>query len=508
MRVNHVKVGIVLSYVLMILDAIYGFIVTPILIKFAGTGDYGVYKTIASFTASVMILDLGLGDATIRYVSKYCSQKEEDKIPNFLAMIMVLAVVLSFLTAAVCFALSFLVGPLYGASFTNEQLGLAYKIFLVCSINVVTNIVANVFNGIISGLNKFAISRAISVTKILARIVLGIVVIVITKNILLFVCLDLAIVLLAVLFEICIIRFKFKVRIKLSKWDKALFAELTKFSLLLFAIAVAGQICNNLDNVIIGSICGPDYVAVYSVSLVIFVMFGSIACAVSGVMLPTITQILNEDDYQEKIVKLLIKVGRLQFILLAAASVGFAILGRDFISVWLGAGFEDAYLITLILIVPSMFEYCINTALSILKAKNLLGFRAFALILACVLNLITTIVLVKYWSYIGAAIGTSVTYLVCSLFMMNIYYSKKLKLPMGKIYLGILSKLWLCLLIAGGTLYIYSLFVNGTIYSLIGGIVVFCLVYSFCLLTFGLNREEKARLPILGKRFESKGIDK
>ena len=288
----------------------------------------------------------------------------------------------------------------------------------------------------------------------------------------------------------------------MSKWDKQLFSELTKFSLLLFACSVAGQVCDNLDNVIIGAIRGPTYVEIYSVAVVIFVMFGSISCAVSGVMLPTVTRILNEEDSQEKLIQLLIKVGRLQFILLSACIAGFAILGRDFINIWLGEGKQDVYVITLILIVPSIFEYCINTALSILKAKNLLGFRTIALVIACMLNLVTTIVLVKHWSYIGAAIGTSVTYLICSLLMMNIYYSRKLKLPMFRIYRGILKKLWLCLLIPSVILIWQSLVLGSSVFNFAREVLLFCIIYAICLLTFGLNYEEKIRIPIIGRFFE------
>ena len=181
--------------------------------------------------------------------------------------------------------------------------------------------------------------------------------------------------------------------------------------------------------------------------------------------------------------------------------VGFTFLGKDFIRLWLGAGFDDAYTITLILIVPSIFEYCINTALSILKAKNKLGFRTIVLIISCLLNLVTTIVLVKKWSYIGAAVGTSVSYFICSLFIMNAYYAKELRLPMVMIYKSIIKGLWICLLIAGMTLHIYSVYYHGTLSSLIGGVAVFCMVYFTCLITIGLSKDEKRSIPVIGKFF-------
>ena len=505
MRINHVKWGIVLAYVLMMLNAIYGFVVTPILIKYAGSGDYGVYKTISSLTSSILILDLGLGDTTMRYVAKFIASREKNRIDGFLSMILTIALCLCGLVSVVCFCVSFFISPLYRGTFSTEQLSLSRIVFLFCSINILVHIISNVFNGVISGFNKFVLSHSISLAKILARAIFGVCVVVATHNILLFVVVDLIISVICLLIEVFCVLFGCQTRIAFTKWDKALFREAFRFSFLMFLSAVASQVCSNLDNIVIGSFCGPDFVTVYSVCLIIFVMFGNISCAVSGVMLPTITNLINNSD-EEGVIKLLIKVGRLQFILLSACIVGFAILGRDFLNIWLGEGFDDAYIITLILIVPSIFEYCINTALSILKAKYLLGFRTFALGLACLLNLAVTIVLVKSWSYIGAAIGTSVTYLVCSLIMMNIYYSRKLKLPMFRIYRGIIRKLWLCLLVPSVILLVQSLLLGTSVFNFAREVLLFCVIYAICLLTFGLDYEEKIRIPIVGRFFEKKEL--
>jgi len=497
MKINQVKIGVILSYVLMILNALFGFVVTPIIIKYVGSGDYGVYKTISSLTSSVLVLDLGLGETTIRYIAKYCVNNEKDKIPNFLAMMCIIATFVCILVSIVCITLSFCIKPIYENSFTDEQLSLAFKIFILTSSNIIVQIISNVFNGTISGFNRFAFSHSLSILKILLRIIIGLIVICLTKNIILFVLVDLLIGVLIVIVECIYIKSCLKISIHLSNWDKSLFVESCKFSIFMFLIAVSSQICSNLDNIVIGALCGPQYVTIYSIALLIFVMFGNISCAISGVMLPTVTNILKKENYEEEIVRLLIKTGRLQFMFLSACIIGFFVLGKDFIYLWLGDGYEDVYILTLILIVPSIFEYCINVALSILKAKNMMGYRTFSLVLSCMVNLIITIVLVNYWSYIGAAIGTAITYFMCSLIMMNIYYKKKLNLPILHIYKCIVSKIWICVLFSGIVLFVYHKFVFGTIWSLIGGILLFCIVYSLLLILFGFNKEEKNSLPIL-----------
>ena len=88
--------------------------------------------------------------------------------------------------------------------------------------------------------------------------------------------------------------------------------------------------------------------------------------------------------------------------------------------------------------------------------------------------------------------------------MMNVYYHKKLNLPILKIYRGIIGKTWICLLLAGLSLYVYSVFFFGNIFSLIGGILVFSSIYAICLFSFGLTKEEKHSIPLIKNLFTSK----
>ena len=160
-------------------------------------------------------------------------------------------------------------------------------------------------------------------------------------------------------------------------------------------------------------------------------------------------------------------------------------------------------MITLILIIPSMFELCVNACLAILRAKNQLGFFTATLFSAAVLNAVVTIVAVKNWSYIGAAVGTALSVIVGNLVVMNIYFTKKLKLPMLRIYGSIFRRIWVCLLLAGGVLYVVSRYVYGTLGAFLVDVCVFCVVYASALWFFGLEKEEKKNIPLLNRFIKS-----
>jgi len=118
------------------------------------------------------------------------------------------------------------------------------------------------------------------------------------------------------------------------------------------------------------------------------------------------------------------------------------------------------------------------------------------------LNAIVTVIAVSCWSYIGAAFGTAASFIIGSLVIMNVYYSKKLHLPMLKIYAKIVDRIWLCLFAAGGGLLLSSRFFHGSIEALLFNIFVFCAIYGFTLLVFGFSKSERKHIPIINKLYK------
>lgn len=72
------KAGVILSYIYMIFEVLSTLLLTPFIIRTLGQAEYGVYKLSAAVVAYLMLLDLGLGNAIIRYIAKYCVENDVD----------------------------------------------------------------------------------------------------------------------------------------------------------------------------------------------------------------------------------------------------------------------------------------------------------------------------------------------------------------------------------------------------------------------------------------------
>ena len=58
MKVNQLKIGVILSYAQMALGILIGIIQAPIIIRCLGQSEYGLYNTIVSTLSMLSILSL------------------------------------------------------------------------------------------------------------------------------------------------------------------------------------------------------------------------------------------------------------------------------------------------------------------------------------------------------------------------------------------------------------------------------------------------------------------
>ena len=72
---------------------------------------------------------------------------------------------------------------------------------------------------------------------------------------------------------------------------------------------------------------------------------------------------------------------------------------------------------------------------------NKFKFKSISTFIMAIFNIIISIILAKQFGAVGAALGTSISYLVCNIILINIYYYKVIKLDIIKFWKEILLML-------------------------------------------------------------------
>ena len=122
----------------------------------------------------------------------------------------------------------------------------------------------------------------------------------------------------------------------------------------------------------------------------------------------------------------MIKIGRLQYIVIGYILVMFFLVGKEFIYLWAGENYLSAYLMVLILMIGLLIALVQNAGIAILQAMNLNRYRMTAYTIVAVINIFTSVILAKMYGGLGCAISTAVALFISTGLIMNRYYHKRI----------------------------------------------------------------------------------
>ncbi len=86
------KVGTLLSYALLLGNTIVNLAYVPILLSFIGVAEFGLYRLLGSVIAYFNVLDFGLSATITRFLVKYKTLQDQEKIDKLLSMSLILYV--------------------------------------------------------------------------------------------------------------------------------------------------------------------------------------------------------------------------------------------------------------------------------------------------------------------------------------------------------------------------------------------------------------------------------
>lgn len=236
---------------------------------------------------------------------------------------------------------------------------------------------------------------------------------------------------------------------------------------------------------------GTTAVAVYGVGGQINSMYVQFSTAVSGVFVPKVNRLVATEKDNKQISDLFAKVGRVQYIILMLVATGFVFFGRPFIKYWAGAEYDEAYVVTLFLMLPVTVPLVQNLGIEIQRAKNKHKARSIVYLCIAVGNIILSIFLIQLLGPTGAALGTAVALFLGNIVFMNWYYHKRIGIDIKHFWIQI-AKITPALILPIITGCVISFTVPMSSFWILGcSILIYTCIYCTSMWFFGMNTEEK-----------------
>ena len=488
------KIGIILSYLNILIQALIGVLYVPLLLHYIGKNGYGLYQLMGSLIAYMGIMDFGLSSAVIQFYVKYKTLNDRIGMENVLAIaIRGYALVIAIALAAGLMCYAFL-DTIFSNSMTIMEILEAKSIFVLLLINVVITLSTVVFRSVINACQRFFFLKGMETAQLVLQPIL--VVLVLEHHPSAFsvaavqTVLNLILSLVRIYYCFCVLH----VKIRFHKWDYELFRGFRKLAISVFVVTIADQIFGKSNQVILGVVSGTAEVAVYSVAAMIFANYQALSYAVSGVYLPQVSAMVVNKESSQSLSRVFIQIGRWQYYILMLAFSGFVIFGHEFIWIWAGNGFEEAYWITILIIFPFTIDLIQNIGLSILQAMNRYDFRAKVLLGVGLLNLVLAIPLGMEYGGIGCAAATGLSMFLGNGVIMNWFYAKELHLAIGKFWREIAKISLLALPCVALGVLLNHLCPQAGLVGFCGKVAIYTVVYSGIMVVFGVTEDEKRRI--------------
>ncbi len=490
-KVNQLKVGAALSYMSLAVGNIIGILYTPIMLRLLGQSEYGLYNLSNSIIGYLGVLDFGIGNAVIRYTAKYKALEDRESESNLYGMFIVIYSILAIL---VIIAGSFFVMNIhlfFSTSLNATEMRRIQWMMALMIFNLAISFPFGIFGAIITAHERFIFPKIVAIIRqilnpfimipllLLGYKSLGMTIVTTGLN-LIFIWIN------------CYYCFKIlKIKVKFKRMDFCLLKEIVGYSFFIFLNMIVDKIYWSTDQFILGSIRGTVAVAVYSVGSTLNQYYINFSTAISGVFLPKVTKMVTKNVSNEELSNLFIRTGRIQFIILSYILCGFILVGQDFILFWAGEGYEQAYWIVLLVMIPLTVPLIQNLGLTILQAKNMHQFRSNIYIIIAILNIMASIPLAKIYGGVGCALATGISMIIGNIIIINIYYYKKIHIDIPKFWLEI-AKLSIPLLISLGIMLVVNKLIplSGMMNIFFTG-TFFTIIFVSLMWLLGMNNSEK-----------------
>ena len=484
--VSHIKIGAILSYVGIIINIITSLLYTPWMINSIGKEDFGLY-TLAMSVISLFVFDFGLSSAVTRYLSKYLANGEQEKANLFMGLVYKLYLIVDIVLFFILLSVYFFIPNIY-QELTPEEI---HKFKIVYAIAAIFSVLSFPFipvNGVLVAYEKFIQSKLCDIIHKLIIVGAMSVCLLMGMGLYALVTVNAVAGLITVVMKLVCIKSYTCQQTNLKYWNTNDVKEIASFSGWVTIKSISQRCIMNISPSILGILSGSSEIAILGIAITVEGYVYTFSSAISGMFLPTVSRkIANNID----ILPLMIKVGRIQLMVVGLIITGFLIFGSSFISLWVGDSFTRSYYCAVLMILPSIIHLPQEIAHQTVYVKNKVKLESIVFVTMAIINIFCAFCLAPTLGAVGIGLSICIAYLFRTIGMDVIYY-KQLDLNIisffHETYLPFILPLFFLLTIG----YLENLIFDSNSWIILFiKIVIYTLLYALFLFAFYMKKSEK-----------------
>lgn len=493
-KLSQIKLGVLLSYAMILFNIIAGLLYTPWMINKIGKSDYGIYILVVTFL-NYFVVDFGMYQAINKLLSEFRvtnQREEENKVISVASRIyLTLDIVVLFILVLIYHFVD-----LIFINLTENELYKFKIVFLISGLFGVLSFPFGFLKGIYQAHEFYAQTKIFDFIQRVGLILFTVILLLFDFRLY-----ALVVVYGGVPFLINILRLIYLynkgIKFNLDFWDKVIAKKIFSISSFLLLIVLADLFLNNISPTLIATFANTEEIAIFAIGSTLYGYVYTFSNAINGLFIPRVSKfyINNQEKDLNELIRRVIVV---QCVIVGFISIGIVALGDIFIDLWVGNDFRCSYYVAVLLIIPAFLVNVQQIESTYLFVRNEVKYTVYMKIFTALLSLILSCLLIPCWGAVGAgmAIGIST---FCGMFIgMNIIYHLRLKT--GTVNLSIILRFVLAfigvlIIFTGikGTSFIGVISDNRWITFLILG-SIYILLYFIIVYCFVLNQDDRKKI--------------
>ena len=422
--------GAAISYFTMAFNIVAGLLYTPWMVDKIGQSDYGLY-TLANSLITIFMLDFGLGTAVSRYVAKYRAEGKNDAISNIMGVIYKLYFAIDLVILVVLSVLFFFLGSIY-TELTPAEIEKFRTLYVIVAAYQIIAFPLAPLDGILNAYEKFTQLKLCGLLYRVLSVVAVVGVLIFSSDVRVVILATVLAHLLTILTKFILTKKNVPMRVNFRAGGRELYRNLFSFTAWTTVISIMQRFTHSFAPSVLGITSGALEIGLYAPAVMLEGYFYSLGMSVNGLFLPRVSRYIANNE-EDNILKLMIKVGRYQAMLLGLAFIGFVCVGKDFMMLWMGEEYTKSYYLAVIILTPTLISATQQIAKTTVIAKKLIKYQALCMTVTGVVGLAVSYLLSLKIGAAGVCIGTAMTSLM-NIAYMNIIYKKKAGINVFEFY--------------------------------------------------------------------------
>ena len=490
---SQLRIGIILSYINMLVGNLIPLLYTPIMLQLLGKSEYGLYKLSSNVTSYLTLISLGIGSAVVRYLIDAKLHEGEEGERKVFGLFMIIFQVIAIVSFIAGIWLTFNIQIWYGDSLDSGQLSRMRILIFLMVCNTALNFSLSPYISIVNAHEKFIFLQSMNIISTCLAPIINLIMLFLGYASIGMATSSLALGILVNFLYLIYVRRKMKIRPIYKDISFPLLKNILKFSFWIFVANVVSQLFNATDTAMIGAIpkLATEGVAVYNIGATFNSIMFSLTTGITSVMAPKINNMVLSGKSSKELTDLSIKVGRIQCYIMMLVITGFIVFGKPFIYYYAGKGYDESYWVAILMMIPNMIPLAQTVCLNVVVAQNKHQFRSIVYLMIAIFNVIGTWFLMQVMGVVGAALMTGIALILGQGFAMNWFYKVKSGLDIERFWIEVgktyIIPIIMCIVFCMVSKYID--FYNLKLFFV--GVIVYTGIYSLLLWKFTLNEYEK-----------------